>query len=143
MMEKRYIDTDMKMVRRCKTRVRRNIERIKRAKTQLVFNGCYDAILDSASMPIISFGLTLHRPEEIPRTLKNIIEISKIKGVSTKILDEAFEFRKMVRDKKTTEMSGKDLDTWLSKTEEFLEDMVSLSEEIEKDNLTVPFPGVS
>jgi predicted nucleotidyltransferase len=143
LLEMGAITPSIEMIERYRDRVPKRIERIKGNKMIMVFEDCFYAFVESASVPIILSGLIPPKPEDTSKVLRSIMRKLKIKGINIKNLDEIMKLRKKFKYKKIEEVTGIDLDIWLSKAEGFIKEMNDLSLKIENIKLDVPLSGVN
>jgi len=137
------IKPSIEMVERYRKRVPKRIERIKGNKIMMVFEDCFYAFVESASVPIILSGIIPPKPEDIPNVLRSIMRKLKIKGINIKPLAEILKLRKEIKYNNQADVTGIEVDIWLSKAEDFIKEMNDFTRKIENIKLDGPVSGVS
>jgi len=110
----------------------KRIRRVENAKIYMVVEDCYYAMLESAQAVLMFLGLTPPRPTDAPQEMRKAL-------VEKKLLDEKYvahlegviEVRKGVEHKTIKDISGADLDVWITKAKGFVEEMQKLITRLE------------
>lgn len=112
--------------------VPKRINRVKGIKVMMVAEDLYMAMTDSAQATLMFIGVGPPPPKQIASKLTDHF-------VKTKMLDEKYpkmysdilNFRKKVEHKEIKEISGKEVDEWIKKTEDFVKTMHILWKRLE------------
>lgn len=113
-------------------RAPKRIKRVENAKIYMVVEDCYYAMLESAQAVLMFLGKTPPRPVDAPRALrKTLLSMKFIDEKMVKDLEDIIHLRKEVEHKRINDISGDDLDQWISTTKKFVKKMQQLIVKIE------------
>ena len=110
----------------------KRIKRVENAKMYMVVEDLYYAMLESAQSVLMFLGKTPPRPTDAPEALrKSLVKMKMLSEEYVKMLDDVITLRKNVEHKKVNQVSGADLDSWISKTKKFVKKMQNLIVKVE------------
>ena len=110
----------------------KRIRRVENAKIYMVVEDCYYAMLESAQAVLMFLGMSPPRPTDAPKEMrKALVEKKMLAEKYVGYLDGVITVRKGVEHKTVKDISGEELDSWISKTKEFVKEMQKLIVRIE------------
>ncbi|HLD78549.1 MAG TPA: nucleotidyltransferase domain-containing protein, partial [archaeon] len=108
------------------------IKRVENAKSYMVVEDLYYAMLESAQAVLMFLGRTPPRPGEAPGELrKTVVEMKYLDPRFVKDLEDIIEVRKEVEHKRINDISGAEVDQWIKKADAFVQEMQKLIVKIE------------
>lgn len=114
----------------CLQRAPMHISRSKVSELNAI-EGLYWAMTDSAHAALISLKISPPSPEHIPRALKeNFVNKGKLKMKYVVWFRDLLMLHKQISHREINDLKGVEIDNWQAKTEEFLETMAKLVNEI-------------
>ncbi len=121
------------------TLLQRAPQHLTRARQSMlaVVDGLYWTMVDSAHAALITAKITPASPEEISQVLTNsFVKKGRLNKKYVKYYDEIHKVSKDITHGEITKVTGKNLDEWFSKADEFLGKMAKLVDELieEKTN---------
>ena len=115
------------------TLLQRAPQHLTRARQSMlaVVDGLYWTMVDSAHAALITAKITPASPEEISHVLtKNFVKRGRLNKKYVKYYDEIHKISKDITHGEITQVTGKNLDDWFSKADEFLGKMAKLVDEL-------------
>ena len=101
-----------------------------------VVDGLYWTMVDSAHAALITANITPASPEEISKVLtKNFVKNGMLNKKYVKYYDEIHKASKDITHGEITKVTGKNLDDWFSKADEFLGKMAKLVDTLIEEKL--------
>jgi hypothetical protein len=93
--------------------------------------GLFWAMVDSSQAALISLGVSAPSPEHIPAELKtNFVNYGKLHQKYVVWYRDLFMLHKKIVHREITDLKGVEIDVWQARTEEFLNAMAKLVNEI-------------
>ncbi len=113
-------------------RAPKRIKRVENAKTYMVVEDCYYAMMESAQAVLMFLGETPPRPSDAAEALRRAtIKIKLLEPKYADWLENIIKVRKDVEHRKKQSMPGAELDMWIKKTKQFVKRMQQLIVRIE------------
>jgi predicted nucleotidyltransferase/uncharacterized protein (UPF0332 family) len=108
------------------------IKRVESAKTYMVVEDCYYAMVETAQAVLMFIGHSPPRPAEIPDVLRKTVGQMKLLEESyIKDIEDIIDLRKKVEHNEIKEITGQQLDHWIEKTKNFVKKMQTIIAKIE------------
>jgi predicted nucleotidyltransferase/uncharacterized protein (UPF0332 family) len=113
-------------------RAPKRIKRVENAKIYMVVEDCYYAMLESAQAVLMFLGESPPRPSDAADSLRrSLVKPELLEARYAEWLESIIKVRKDVEHKKKQSMSGKELDSWIRKSNRFVKRMQQLIVRIE------------
>jgi predicted nucleotidyltransferase/uncharacterized protein (UPF0332 family) len=110
----------------------KRIRRVENAKMYMIVEDLYYAMLESAQAVLMFLGKSPPRPSDAPNTLrKTLLKMKFMTEEQVKDLEDIIEVRKKVEHKQIHQISGSDLDEWITKAKKFVKHMQGLIVKVE------------
>jgi predicted nucleotidyltransferase/uncharacterized protein YutE (UPF0331/DUF86 family) len=110
----------------------KRIKRVESAKTYMVVEDLYYAMLESAQAVLMFLGKSPPRPPDAADTLrKTLVKMNLLEEEYVKSLEGIIQVRKEVEHKRMKNISGAEVDEWIKKSKSFVKKMQSLIVKIE------------
>jgi predicted nucleotidyltransferase/uncharacterized protein (UPF0332 family) len=110
----------------------KRIKRVESARTYMVVEDLYYAMLESAQAVLMFLGKSPPRPPDAADTLrKTLVKMNLLEEVYVKSLEDIIQVRKEVEHKRIKTITGADVDEWIKKSKAFVKKMQSLIVKIE------------
>src|SRR3989338_777256 len=114
--------------------VPKRITRVKSVKLYMIAEDIYLAMLDAAQSVLTYIGIGPPPPKVAPRDLrKHLVEAGLLEEKYAKMLEDVIIFRKAVEHKEIKDISGKDLDEWIAKAEDYVKRFDELLTKLETE----------
>lgn len=105
-------------------RAPKRLRRIETSKMYMVAEDCYNSMIESAHSVLMFLGKNPPRPNEAADALrKYAVNEDLLEKKYADWLDDIIDIRKNVEHKKMKRIPGKDLDMWISRTDNFIKRM--------------------
>lgn len=112
--------------------VPKRISRVENVKLYMIAEDLYYAMLDAAQAVLMYIGVGPPPPKVAPREVrKHLVENKLLNEKYAKMLEDIIEFRKSVEHKEKKKISGKEVDEWIKKTEDYVKEMIKLLKKLE------------
>ncbi|RLJ08439.1 MAG: hypothetical protein DRP12_00595 [Candidatus Aenigmatarchaeota archaeon] len=109
----------------------KRIKRVESAKTYMVVEDCYYAMLETAQAVLMFMGISPPRPSEAPEVLRKSLSPKLLEDSYVQDLKDIIELRKKVEHHEIKGISGEELDKWIAKAKAFVKKMQSLIGKLE------------
>src|SRR3989344_557936 len=118
--------------------VPKRITRVKSVKLYMIAEDIYVAMLDAAQSVLTYIGIGPPPPKVAPRDLrKHLVEAGLLEEKYAKMLEDVIVFRKAVEHKEIKDISGKELDEWIAKAEDYVKRFDELLTKLEVDRKAI------
>jgi len=112
--------------------VPKRIARVKNVKLLMVVDDLYQAMVDAAQAALMFLGFVPSPPKVLVRDVRrHLIEPKLLDEKYVKMLDEMIVLRKASEKKEVKELKGTEVDEWIKRTEEFVEQVDKLLKRLE------------
>ncbi len=110
----------------------KRIKRVESARTYMVVEDLYYAMLESAQAVLMFLGKSPPRPPDAADTLrKTLVKMNLLEEDYVKQLEDIIQVRKEVEHKRIKTITGAEVDEWIKKSKAFVKKMQSLIVKIE------------
>ncbi len=114
--------------------VPKRITRVKSVKLYMIAEDLYLALLDAAQSVLTYIGVGPPPPKTAPRELrKHLVEAGLLEEKYAQMLEDVIAFRKKVEHKEIKEISGKELDEWIEKADDYVKRFDGLLTQLETE----------
>ena len=112
--------------------VPRRITRVKGVKTYIIAEDLFYAMLDAAQAVLMYIGIGPPAPKTAAKEVrKHLVEAGLLEEEYAKMLEDVCVFRKKVEHKEVDDISGKEVDEWIKKTEKYIKRFEKLLSDLE------------
>lgn len=112
--------------------VPRRITRVKSVKLYIIAEDLFYAMLDAAQAVLMYVGVGPPAPKTAADEVrKHLVEAGLLEEEYAKMLEEVCVFRKKVEHKELKDISGKEVDEWIRKTEKYIKRFEKLLKDLE------------
>ncbi len=114
--------------------VPKRISRVKNVKLYMIAEDIYQAAVDAAQALLMYVGVGPPPPKVLVREFrKHMVESGLLKEEYAKFLEDVIIFRKAVEHKEIKEISGAEVDSWIDKSEKYVEELEALLKKLESE----------
>jgi predicted nucleotidyltransferase/uncharacterized protein (UPF0332 family) len=114
--------------------VPRRITRVKNVKVYMIAEDMYYAMLDAAQAVLMYTGVGPPSPKIAAKEIrKHLVDAGLLEEEYVKLLEDVFVFRKKVENKEIKDVSGKEVDEWIKKTEKYVKRFDKLLKDLESN----------
>jgi uncharacterized protein (UPF0332 family)/predicted nucleotidyltransferase len=112
--------------------VPRRVSRVKNVKLYMIAEDLYYALLDAAQAVLMYVGVGPPVPKLAANEIrKHLVEAGLLEEEYAKLLEDICDFRKKVENKEIKDVSGKEVDEWIKKSEKYVERFEKLLKDLE------------
>jgi uncharacterized protein (UPF0332 family)/predicted nucleotidyltransferase len=112
--------------------VPRRLSRVKNVKLYMIAEDMYYALLDAAQAVLMYIGVGPPAPKTAAQEVrKHLVDAGLLEEEYAQLLQDVYDFRKKVENKELKDVSGKEVDEWIKKTEKYVERFDKLLKELE------------
>jgi uncharacterized protein (UPF0332 family)/predicted nucleotidyltransferase len=112
--------------------VPRRLTRVKSVKLYMIAEDMYYALLDAAQAVLMYIGVGPPAPKTAAQEVrKHLVEAGLLEEEYAQLLQDIYEFRKKVENKELKDVSGKEVDEWIKKTEKYVKRFEKLLKDLE------------
>jgi uncharacterized protein (UPF0332 family)/predicted nucleotidyltransferase len=112
--------------------VSKRIDRVKNVKLYMIAEDMYYALLDAAQAVLMYVGVGPPPPKIAANALReNLVKPGLLEEEYAKMLEDITDFRKKVEHKEVKDISGNEVDQWITKTEKYVERFEKLLKDLE------------
>jgi len=114
--------------------VPRRISRVKNVKLYIIAEDLYYAMMDAAQAILMYVGFGPPPPKVIAKEIrKHLVEPGLLEEEYAQMLEDVINFRKKVEYKEIKDISGKEVDEWIEKTDKYVNRFEKLLTDLELD----------
>lgn len=112
--------------------VPRRLTRVKSVKLYMIAEDMYYALLDAAQAVLMYVGVGPPAPKTAAQEVrKHLVDAGLLEEEYAQLLQDIYDFRKKVENKEIKDVSGKEVDEWIKKTEKYVERFEKLLKDLE------------
>ncbi len=113
--------------------VPKRLQRARDVKRLMIAEDVYYSMLDAAQAVLMYLGVGPPAPGQVPNELrKHLVDEGLLDEKYVKMYDDVYKFRKKIEYKEFRgEVTGKQVDDWLKKTDEYIKVMTTLLKKLE------------
>jgi uncharacterized protein (UPF0332 family)/predicted nucleotidyltransferase len=112
--------------------VPRRITRVKSVKLYMIAEDMYYALLDAAQAVLMYIGVGPPAPKTAAQEVrKHLVDAGLLEEEYAQLLQDIYDFRKKVENKEIKDVSGKEVDEWIKKTEKYVDRFDKLLKDLE------------
>lgn len=112
--------------------VPKRVERVKNVKLYMIAEDMYYAMLDAAQAVLMYIGVGPPAPKIAANTLReHLVKPGLLEEEYAQMLEDITVFRKKVEYKEVKDISGKEVDEWIAKTEKYVSRFEKLLKDLE------------
>jgi len=112
--------------------VPRRIARVKNVKVYIIAEDLYYAMLDAAQAALMYIGVGPPAPKNSAKEVRqHLVDTGLLEEEYAQMLEDINVFRKKVEYKEVKDISGKEVDEWIKKTEKYVERFEKLLNDLE------------
>ncbi|MFH1474078.1 MAG: nucleotidyltransferase domain-containing protein [Candidatus Aenigmatarchaeota archaeon] len=112
--------------------VPKRITRVKSVKLYMIAEDMYYALLDAAQAVLMYVGVGPPAPKTAAQEVrKHLVDAGLLEEEYAQLLQDICDFRKKVENKEIKDISGKEVDEWIKKTEKYVERFEKLLKDLE------------
>ncbi|MBL7160079.1 MAG: nucleotidyltransferase domain-containing protein [Candidatus Aenigmarchaeota archaeon] len=112
--------------------VPKRIRRVKNVKNLMIAEDLWYAAMDAGQAVLMYIGVGPPAPKMVGREVrKHLVDAKLLEDKYAKFIEDVHEFRKKVEHKEAKEISGKELDEWIDRADEFVKRMERLLIQLE------------
>ncbi|MBN2202793.1 MAG: nucleotidyltransferase domain-containing protein [Candidatus Aenigmarchaeota archaeon] len=117
--------------------VPKRITRVKSVKLYIIAEDLYYAMLDAAQAVLMYVGVGPPSPKNSAKEVReHLVETGLLEEEYAQMLEDVNVFRKKVEYKEVKDISGKEVDEWIKKTEKYVKRFEKLLKKLETDRKT-------